>query len=292
MKQYFPFWGRSALQRAEVMAGKGSIGPTLEILRTLSLDAFGKLMFSLPDPRYPNLNRMLPAMASEEVQRNWTGNSGPALLRQTVDFAADMAEQYEELAKRSLKGGRILDYGCGYGRIVRLMYYFSDPERIFAVDPWDESIRLCRESRILGQLAVSEYLPESLPISERQFDLIYCFSVFTHLSQRATACALKTLRNHIRSDGILVMTIRPEGYWAAAGATANGRSVEDVVSEHRRCGFAFVPHLRAAVDGDVTYGDTSMTAEWLEKEFPSWQVAAEHRHRQDPFQMVLYLRPV
>jgi SAM-dependent methyltransferase len=283
---------RKDLLRAETHAREGAMDLVWSELRHLCLDDFGEFFLSLPNPEYPELSRALPAMASAEVQRNWTGNDGYALLRQTLNFVRSVRYSLSLLTGQRLEGAKIMDFGCGYGRIARLMYYFTNPTNLFCVDPWDESIRLCRESRMLGNFFVSDYLPVSLPFSENRFDLIYCFSVFTHLSSRATRAALNTLRRYISPGGLLVITIRPEEYWLSAkiDCSAN-RTADDVLAEHRKTGFAFVPHRRLPIDGDITYGDTSLTFDWLSREFPTWQIVGHDRSLDDPFQILVFLTP-
>ena len=48
------------------------------------------------------------------------------------------------------------------------------------------------------------------------FDLIYAFSVFTHLSEKTAHIVLSTLRDHIADTGVLVLTIRPKEVLASA----------------------------------------------------------------------------
>ena len=285
-------FARKHLQPAEAHAEKGAVHLVWAELRKMSLDHFGEFFIGLPNPEYPALSRVLPSMASAEVQRNWTGNDGPALLRQTIDFTRSVEQNFWNLMGRRLAGERILDFGCGYGRIARLMYYFADPADMYCVDPWEESIRLCRESRMPGNFFVSDYLPQSLPVPEQQFGLIYAFSVFTHLSERATRTALDTLRRYVAPNGMLVITIRPEEYWRSAKVDPfSNVTADELLAKHRERGFAFAPHRRAPIDGDITYGDTSFTMEWLSMEFPAWRVAAVDRSPGDPFQVLLFLTP-
>src|SRR4029077_744564 len=48
---------------------------------------------------------------------------------------------------------------------------------------------------------------------QAHLDLIYAFSVFTHLSERAAIMALTTLRRYVARGGLFVITIRPKEYW-------------------------------------------------------------------------------
>ena len=262
----------------------------LRALRELGIDDFGYVLMSMPNPQLPRLSRLLPRMASDEVQRNWTGNCGEALLRQTCAFVRSVAYNFSRLAGRTLEGASILDYGCGYGRIARLMYYFSDPSNVVGLDPWDRSISICREDGLGTNFLQSSYLPTSLPVGNVRFDLIYAFSVFTHLSERATRLSLSVLAKYLKPHGLLVITIRPVEYWRHDVSAKKAGVVDRQIALHAESGFSFLPHERPAVDGDITYGDTSFTTEWLEANFPEFALKGVDRSLEDPFQYYLFLR--
>ena len=280
-----------AIKAAEQRAAAGApVSEVLERLRTtLPLDAFGLLMISLPHQDYPALSRVLPRMASEETQRNFTGNAGVTLLGQTLGFVRTLAYNYAALRNRSLKGARILDYGCGYGRITRAMYYYADPSQIWSVDPWDFAVELCKEAGLLANLAQSDYLPTSLPAPEGGIDVMFAFSVFTHTSRSATAAALGALRKHIADDGLLAITIRAPEYWDVNPDYAD--KAEAYKALHARDGFAFVPHQRDTVEGEATYGDTSMTLDFITANYPDWKIAGSDWALADPYQRYVFLQP-
>ena len=264
------------LERLENDPGISSRYRAFQGLRQLSLMDFGTALLGMPNQRYPKLSVLLPAMASDEVQQNWTGNFGIELLKQTVRFVESLRDRFAKLTGRPLDGSRILDYGCGYGRISRLLYKFTEEKNVVGVDPWDKAIEICHQARLEDNYFVSDYLPTSLPVKWDDFDLIYAFSVFTHLSERATFAALRVLGKYVSSRGVLVITIRPPDYWEHDPATTAAEKIE-LRRRHEVEGFAFHPHVRDAVDGEITYGDTSLTVEWLTKHFPEWQtVATEH----------------
>ena len=185
-------YAREYLRRAEVAAtGPQALNECLSILRGLPLDDFGEIMISMPSTEMPRISKVLPAMASVEVQRHWTGADDLVLLAQTNMFVRIVAQNFQELCGRRLGDSRILDFGCGYGRVLRAMYYFADPDKVFGCDPSDHSIELCRQASIPSPIAMSDNVPTTLPFNGK-FDLIYAFSVFTHLSERATIAALGT----------------------------------------------------------------------------------------------------
>ena len=256
-----------------------------QLLSPLPLAIWGELLLEVPG-RYPNLKAFFPSMASEEIQTHWTGNHGTALLGQTIAFVESLVNGYQTMTRRGLEKARVLDFGCGWGRIIRLLYKYVGYENIFAVDPWDEPIALCKQHGVKAHLALSEDVPVVLPF-RGPFDLIYAFSVFTHLSEKTTNAVLNTLRRYIADDGVLVITVRPKQYWQVHGDAVADR----MMAEHDRKGFAFVPSNRTPIDGDITYGDTSMSVDYVAANFPRWQVVGEHCNPIDPYQLLLFVRP-
>jgi len=280
-------YAKNVVEMAEAAVESGGVAGALTTLRQLPLDDFGEVFISLPNPALPNLSSALPRMAAEQTQVNWTGSSGIVLLRQTDTFVRLLAHNYESLSGRKLPSSRILDFGCGYGRIMRALYYFADPENLYGCDPWDISIDICKEDGVLGHFAISDYLPKSLPF-EGKFDLIYAFSVFTHLSERATTACLTTMADALAPGGVAAITIRPVEYWDF-DQRFNDEERKALVANHNDTGFAFSPHNRSAVDGDVTYGDTSMTFEYLRSVEPRLHIRKVERTFDDPFQIVVFM---
>lgn len=262
----------------------------LKVLRQLGIDDFGYVLMCMPDQTFPKLSRLLPRMATEEVQQSWTGCTGVILLGQTCAFVRSVAYHYLKLTGMSLEGASILDYGCGYGRIARLMYYFSDPPQVFGVDPWDRAIEICRHEGLGAQFVQSAYLPRDLPVGLARFDLIFAFSVFTHLSERAARTALQTLNNYLKPAGVVAITIRPREYWNHAKVAQNRGLVQHQIELHDKKGFSFIPHLRPPVDGDVTFGETTLTPKWLTDNFPEFRIMGEDRSLTDPLQLYQFLQ--
>ncbi len=278
------------VEAAERTARCGSTGDCLRQLRRLCVDEFALLLHAMPDKRYPGLSSLLPAMAPVDVQRQWTGATGMTLLKIRVAFIEKIRRHYSRVTGRPLEGARILDYGCGYGLMLRLMYYFTDPERIAGCDPWDLAIRHCKDARIGCRLDVTDYLPASLPYEDETFDLVLAYSVFTHTSRRASVAALEAISPVIRPNGLLVLTIRPREYWAYPTAETSEVQQSALLRAHDETGFAFRPHNRPPIDGDVTFGDTSMKVETIEELCPEWKVIGYDWSLPDLLQLIVLLQ--
>jgi len=255
--------------------------------RTHGLCAF---LNSLPNQQFPKLSQLLPKMAEQEVQINWTGSSGTTLLQQSIDFVRATSVGFSQHSELKLSHAKVLDYGCGWGRLARLMYFFVEEDNLFGLDPWNRSIEICRRDRFGDNFLVSDYLPQELPVSDTTFDLIYAFSVFTHLSERATVTNLNVLTRYLSDDGVLAITIRPEEYWKVDPGATNSKSSEKLMLLHESTGFVFQPHEREAVDGDITYGDTSMSLDWIGSNFPDLKVVAMDFSMSDPTQRIVFLK--
>jgi SAM-dependent methyltransferase len=278
----------AVIRKANKAAANGHATEALRLLRQLPIEAFGDLLLS-PLASAPALGEMLPSMPSDEAQNHWTGCSGAALMTQSLDFMRSVDQACRNHLGHGIEG-RVLDYGCGWGRLLRLLPWYVEPEQIYGADPWDQSLDICRKHRVPGHLAFCDYVPTRLPFLGN-FDLIYAFSVFTHLSEKTADAVLKTLRGQIDDKGMLVITIRPPEYWNFHQDWRNGSSREQMLERHQNEGFAFIPHELEAIDGDITYGDTSMTLDFIRRRWPQWKIVDTTLNASDPLQTLVFLLP-
>ncbi|MFZ1469969.1 MAG: class I SAM-dependent methyltransferase [Paracoccaceae bacterium] len=279
----------SGLESGTALSSRQS---ALTALRPLGLGDFGSVLWQMPMPEFPNLSQHLPPMSPLEVQKKWTGASGQQLLINSVPFVQSCSENYTALTGKSLKEARILDFGCGYGRFLRLFSYYSD--EVWGCDPWEMSLEQSRAAGFADRVRKSDTMPDNLPFDEG-FDFAFAFSIFTHLNQRAATACLRALRTAMKPSGVLCITIRPPEYWTghfAANKTAPPDSAKRFMTAHDENGFAFFPHGAKPDDPDATYGDTSMTIATLRRIAPGWEIAAMDRTLTDPMQHYIFLRAV
>jgi SAM-dependent methyltransferase len=106
---------------------------------------------------------------------------------------------------------RVLDFGCGWGRTLR--FFMRDVRRgnLYGVDCMPLAIELCRETNPWSRFALIPPLPPAdLPSSH--FDLVYLYSVFSHLSEDAQDQWLTEFSRVLRPGGVLIATTWPREY--------------------------------------------------------------------------------
>jgi SAM-dependent methyltransferase len=263
----------------------------LRELRGIGLTNFGDLLFSMPRPEWPTLSGILPTMASPEVQRSWTGADGKALLQQSLDFVMTASANYTNCTGRSLQDASILDFGCGYGRLLRLFLFFTSELNLYGVDPLQDSLNECTRNGLQTNLYLSEFLPTELPFPQRTFDFIYSFSVFTHLNEQAAIQCLHTLSRYLTAKSLLVITIRPVEFWLAQSHVsgfldANNIDRQSLIDRHRNGEFVYIS---SGGVGHETYGDSSFDLGWIDRNLSQYRIAFVDQSLSDTMQLYVGL---
>lgn len=107
----------------------------------------------------------------------------------------------------------VLEFGCGPARLIR---HFPDHlgdklERLVGVDYNKESIEWCRKHIDKTEFEVNQLDPP-LPFPDESFDVIYHFSVFTHLSRDVQIAWVNELKRLLKPGGVMLPTTHGEGY--------------------------------------------------------------------------------
>jgi SAM-dependent methyltransferase len=230
-------------------------GPeALSLFRDLDADLWA-LLLTKEYEAYPNIRAVLPDMPERSLQELWNGVAGAALAAQGAAFYRRLCERYAQRADRPLVSSRVLDFGCGWGRLTRFLARDVEPGNLYGCDPVEHILDVCRRSRVPATLARSDFVPERLPF-DGPFDLAFAFSVFTHLSERAHEASLGALHAAIRPGGILVVTIRPPAYLGLA--PPRGEALY-VFHPHP----AEASHFQYGGAGEMHYGETVITLPYV-----------------------------
>ncbi|MEM8956350.1 MAG: class I SAM-dependent methyltransferase [Pseudomonadota bacterium] len=97
-------------------------------------------------------------------------------------------------------GMSLLDFGCGSGRVARVVSERIDLDGYLGVDVVRDLIRHARgQTPDHYRFAVNESL--SLPAGDAEFDFVCAFSVFTHLMLHETYVYLREMRRVLKPGG-------------------------------------------------------------------------------------------
>jgi SAM-dependent methyltransferase len=250
----------------------------LALFRDLDDDLWAMLLtqdYSL----YPNIRALLPRVPDASLQTLWNGASGAVLANQSKSFYAKVVEHQRRHGSTPLAEARVLDYGCGWGRLLRFFARDVAPGSLHGCDPVQAILDVCRDSGVPAELTKTEFVPDRLPYDE-PFDLAYAFSVFTHLSERAADACLQALHQALRPGGLLVVTVRPPQY-LQFDPSMHGALEQLGPEPSRRMTephHLFAPHaadeLHLQYDGgEMTYGDTVISLAYMREHWaPMFEV--------------------
>ena len=171
------------------------------------------------------------------------------LKRHSLDEAMSLAVggHWEEmghrcanlLISRGLSNGmRVLDFGCGSGRVAFALSKHIDLEDFVGIDVVDELTDYAR-SRCPDtyRFVISHSL--EIPLVPESLDYAYALSVFTHLSQVEIAIYIEEIYRKLRSAGLFLFSfLEVNRHWEL---------FESTKLSYRRHG-KYYPHLNMFMD--------------------------------------------
>jgi ubiquinone/menaquinone biosynthesis C-methylase UbiE len=103
----------------------------------------------------------------------------------------------------SLSDKRVLDFGCGCGRILRWLTSSYPTTRFHGTDVDGEAIEWCIRN-LQGPAFIKSAPEPPLPFESAYFDVVYCFSVFTHLDEFMQDIWLAEIKRIVKPGGIVI----------------------------------------------------------------------------------------
>ena len=127
------------------------------------------------------------------------------------DMISSRIREIVDAEGRSLDGAkRILDFGCGCGRVLRFFENRPLSCRLFATDIDEEAVSWCGNN--LASLATFSRNGDQPPLEFESdfFDLILAISVFTHLPEALELSWLSELLRVAKPGAILLLSFHGE----------------------------------------------------------------------------------
>ncbi|MGM0876128.1 MAG: class I SAM-dependent methyltransferase [Bacillota bacterium] len=162
------------------------------------------LIKSMNRNKYNGIN--MPGLPDENIQKQFVGNANEIALRGGFKFY-QCVKRYAKVLGRPLgKDSKVLDFGCGWGRIIRFFFKDVADQNLLGVDVDPKMISLCNDLLGKGKYKVVNPQPPVHSIDDNSLDIIFAFSVFSHLAEDTAEKWIKEFSRILRPGGIVVAT--------------------------------------------------------------------------------------
>jgi ubiquinone/menaquinone biosynthesis C-methylase UbiE len=132
-------------------------------------------------------------------------------LREGFAFYREVAKSAAAFDHPLREASRVLDFGCGWGRIIRFFLKCVRSDNLIGADVNPAMIEICRETNRYCRFVVSPAQPP-LDMDCGSFDAIYAFSVFSHLASDTADRWIEEFARLLKRGGILVVTTQPRHF--------------------------------------------------------------------------------
>ena len=125
--------------------------------------------------------------------------------------AAMVAEAIERQGAAVAQLDRLLDFGCGCGRVLRHWSGLAGRVEIYGSDYNPRLIRWCAANLPFAHFSVNDLQPP-LSFDDEFFDVVYALSVVTHLPEPLGRLWIAELSRVLRPGGLLLLTTHGDSY--------------------------------------------------------------------------------
>jgi len=248
-----------------------------------------KILFSTPDNNAIEGIRF-PGFPDSELQIKIIGSSGVDSLREVSLFYLLIHQYLKAVGLPITAETKALDFGCGYGRILRFFMKDIAPGKLIGTDVDPNFIDMCRRHFCGGDFDLNGPLPP-LRYQDASIDIIYSYSIFSHLSEGPHLKWLQEFKRILKPEGLIFLTCRQESFlkqcrsmtsivdpppYAAMLIKAFG-DYEAMMKRYRRGEYIYAPHGGGGVRTNDYYGDTVIPPMYIEN------VWRRHFHIVDSF---------
>lgn len=174
---------------------KGSTG--VEWAKALS-DEDWAIALNGGDPR-------CPPMPDPALQSMFVGSDGLEALKNAGIFFNHVKNAMQRINYPLTPHSRVLDVGVGWGRIYRWALRDIHIENLVGIDVDPSAVDMCKSMMPCGNF---HYVPlgHAYPAEKGLYNLVFLYSVFSHLSEEAAIIVLKDIHEALEPGGCLALT--------------------------------------------------------------------------------------
>lgn len=220
----------------------------------------------------------LPFVPSDDLQRAFVGSAGEPALREGFRFYEVCKQYVDRFGINITDDTRVLDFGMGFGRMMRFWLRDVRSYNLYGVDVDPEMVDLCRHLFGVCHFSTVHSYPPS-PFPDVSFDFIYAYSVFSHLCEDAAAAWVKEFARILKPGGLVVATTHSRRFIEFC-ASLRGKELESLwhqalaksfvdteasLATYDHGGFLYAPNGGGAYRDASFYGDALFSMLYIER---------------------------
>ncbi|CAI9121128.1 class I SAM-dependent methyltransferase [Brytella acorum] len=147
----------------------------------------------------------MPRFPPDDLQREIHGHSGEVSLHEAHVFYREIKAYCSYVGRPVMPETRVLDFGCGWGRVTRLFMKDVRPDNLFGVDSTSRFLIEARRCNPALNFLSCQLVPPLL-MGDGTFDLITSWSVFSHLDEFLAGHWIREFHRLLRPGGIAILT--------------------------------------------------------------------------------------
>ncbi|MDR2580211.1 MAG: class I SAM-dependent methyltransferase [Fibromonadaceae bacterium] len=148
----------------------------------------------------------MPGFPDLEFQKNSVGSRGANDLKlEPYRFTSAVRKYAKQLGVAINENAKLLDFGVGWGRMIRFFFKDLPSDNLFGTDTWSLMVDKCNQLLPSGNYFVNKPHPPT-EFADNTFDIIIAYSVFSHLRADAAEMWIKEFSRILKPNGIVVAT--------------------------------------------------------------------------------------
>ena len=220
----------------------------------------------------------LPPFPAPAWQAQFVGSSNAHAMREAFAFYKLVKEKAALQGLSIQTSTRVLDFGCGWGRFIRLWMKDIGPTSLHGIDVDPDMIGFCR---ISGLPARFDTVPSLGPTAFKaeSLDIIFAYSVFSHLPESAYEIWMTEFGRILRPGGVAVFTTQARRFlegtvalrgkldlsdWECSLQTAFP-DIEQTIAAYDRGDFVFAGTGGGDHRPPDVYGEAAIPAPYLQR---------------------------
>lgn len=156
------------------------------------------------------IREKLPRLPPKTLQIRVAGAYYPEFFQQGEGMWCDMDAILKTQGTSVFSFERILDFGCGCGRLLIPGSLLMAPGKLSGTDIDEQAIQWLKENyECFDDLGVNGFTPPT-KYPDGHFDFVFAISIFTHLPEEMELAWLRELSRILRPGGYGIFTIQSE----------------------------------------------------------------------------------